>query len=162
MNLDPGKVSVSMRNYWGPIDNTKPLQVDWLPGLAMFYRKSVLIEKEFDEKLEGFTLGPYGLGEDLIFTLSLTVAGYTLYGLPNLEVIHAKLPNPSNQSTKTHYAIGELRSELFRMYPERFEKKTYLISIILDGLLQTLNSPLKFISIAQCCSKEIQGFYSKI
>ena len=162
MYQDPGKVSVSMRNYWGPIDNTEPLQVDWLPGLAMFYRKSVLIEKEFHEKLEGFTLGPYGLGEDLMFTLGLTVAGYNLYALPNLEVVHAKLPNPSNQSTKTYYAIGELRSELFRTYPERFKKKTYLISIILDALLQTINSPLKLKSIARCCYKEIQGFYARL
>ena len=162
MKQEPGKVTISMRNYWGPIFSPEELKVDWLPGLAMFFRKSSLNEKYFNEKLEEFTLGPYGLGEDLMFTLSLSMSGYNLYALPNLEVSHAKLPNPSNTSTNVHYAIGELRAELFQTYPKKFNKVVYLISIMIDCLLQILSSPLKLKPIIECSKKEFQGFYKNL
>ena len=53
----PGKVTITMRNYWGSINDKSPRKVDWLPGLAMFYRRSSIDGCYFNEKLESHCSG---------------------------------------------------------------------------------------------------------
>jgi len=154
----PGKVSISMRNYWGSVNDNSPRKVDWLPGLAMFYKRSSIDGYYFNEKLESFTLGGYSLGEDLIFTLKLTEDGRTLFAIPELKLTHARLPNVANQRQDISYANGELRKELLRIFPNRFNPMLYLISVILDHILLSFKTPVNCpLNIRRACV-EIYSF----
>ncbi len=154
----PGKVTTSMRNYWGPVIENSPIKVDWLPGLAMFYRKSSLDGHFFNEKLETFSLGGYGLGEDLMFTLNLTEQKRILFALPDLNIMHDQLPNAANQRQDIAYANGELRKELLRAFPDRFNSWLYVISVILDHVLQARKAPFRFHTHFRRCWTEIYSF----
>ena len=156
---EPGRISKSMRNYWGPVSNNVCVEVDWLPGLAMFFRTKILRDNLFYEKLETFKLGGYGLGEDLIFTLGLTVKGHKLYGVPSLEVHHVQLPNITTVSKKVAYTQGQLKRELVSLFPERFSRTKYLLSLLLEGFLVSVKFPNEIQNNFRNCFEEIRGFW---
>jgi hypothetical protein len=156
----PGIVSTSMRNNWGAVGTLEPFKVDWLPGLAMFYRKSALEGSFFEENLENFSLGGYGLGEDLVFTLKLTQSGKSLFAIPSLMVNHTELPNAASKSSRVSYAQGELRKELIKIFPMRFSKPKYLCSLFLESLFLILRKPKASRIHINSLLQELHGFYS--
>lgn len=158
----PGLVSVSMRNYWGPAPNQKSFRVDWLPGLAMFYRSSAIQNSFFCEKLEAHTLGGYGLGEDLFFTLGLSTRGIQLHGIPSLKVSHLRLPNVTNNSDYLHYAIGEMRAELYKKFPHEFKLRYYFASLFFELFVMTYHKPFQFLVYFKGCVGEVKGFITTL
>ena len=153
-----GRVSVSTRNYWGTTHYEKPFVVDWLPGFAMFYRFETIKSIDFEEDLEQNTLGGYGLGEDLIFTLELSSKGYRLFGVPSVCVLHNEDPRSARESKDIRYASGELRAELFRRFPRRFSKWKYILSILFEAIAISKVFPSQTKNIVSASVSEISGF----
>ena len=163
LGIEPevGIVSTSMRNTWGVVADLEPFKVDWLPGLAMFYRKSAIEGSCFQENLETFSLGGYGLGEDLVFTLNLTQSGKSLFAIPSLIVNHTSLPNAANKSSGVFYAQGELKRELIKVFPKRFSKTKYLCSLFFECLFLVVRKPKAFRYHVNSLFTELKGFFKK-
>lgn len=73
------------------------VEVDWLSGCAMSYRRSALLKTHFDERLIG-----YGLGEDLELSYRLRQAGRLLI-TSDARLIH----NESPTNRLSHEALIE-------------------------------------------------------
>lgn len=154
----PGFVTKSFRNYWGRTTENESFQVDWLPGLAMFFRSRDLVGRFFEERLEKCTLGGYGLGEDLFFTLSLSTTGKKLFAVPSISVSHLHLPNISNSSDRVDFARGELKAHLFQAFPGLFNKSVYFKSLFVELILIILKSPRNFSKSFKQAIGELTGF----
>ena len=157
----PGKVTRSLRNYWGSSTEKTCFEVEWLPGLAMFYQFRDLEGKFFEERLEECPLGGYSLGEDLLYSLGLNLNGKKLFAVPTISVVHSELPNAARGSKISDFARGELRSHLLHKYPDHFTKSIYFGSLMLELGLTFFGSPKKFpVQIGQVL-REIRGFHNK-
>jgi len=156
-----GEVTHSMRNSWGETHTENYFEVDWLPGLAMFYRFKDINGQFFNEKLEECPLGGYGLGEDLFFSLSLSSSGKKLFATPNICVSHTELPNAARGSKRTDFARGELRNHLLQEFPDRFSKVHYLGSLALELALSLFTAPDNFRNQLGPVVRELKGFLNK-
>lgn len=155
---EPGLVTSSARNYWGTTNMTTSFPVNWLPGLVMFYKSADLENVSFEEGLEKCTLGGYGLGEDLLFTLQLSLSGKKLFAVPNIVITHNQLPNAANNSMLLDIARGELRAHLFQFFPSKFKVVKYLGSLILELVLVFFRSPQHFLDRLTRTTREVFGF----
>jgi GT2 family glycosyltransferase len=83
-----GQVTVSGCNFWiEDVENQLSINVDWLPGCCMVYRKTVLDIFRFNENLEKGPGRNYALGEDVDFGLKIS-GQFTLKSIPNVRIKH--------------------------------------------------------------------------
>jgi cellulose synthase/poly-beta-1,6-N-acetylglucosamine synthase-like glycosyltransferase len=81
-----GKISKSGSFFW--LSSPQPtLEVSWLPGCAMSYRREAIGELKFNQNLEKGITGGYALGEDADFSLKMSECG-KLIGLGSETAIH--------------------------------------------------------------------------
>jgi len=128
----------------------------------MFYKAEDLVGKFFDERLEKCTLGGYALGEDLFFTLNLSLAGKKLFAVPNINLTHIQPQDAPSRSRLINYAKGELRAHLLQEFPHRFRKSEYLGSLVVEAILILIRSPKYFLIFSSQTLNEIRGFVTHL
>ncbi len=96
-----GRLSRWGSNYSLP-DSEKGTFVEWLPGCAMSYRLSLILDATFDERRQG-----YSLGEDVDFSQEARKMGKLRF-LGNVSIIHHC--SPINREASFSLAQAEVRN----------------------------------------------------
>jgi GT2 family glycosyltransferase len=102
----PGRVLPSGRSTIGHYEGDEADDPRWLPGCAMSYRVSLIGNRRFDDRLEG-----YSLGEDLYFSFALS-HDHPLAIAPEARVIHHT--SPANRLSRTR--LQPLKLELLHRF----------------------------------------------
>ena len=124
----PGKLTRSSTNFWITNDFgvKNELEVDWLPGCAMFFDWKKVMNFRFNERLELGPLEGYALGEDVDYTFRVSRTGKLIY-FPGLIYDHYFAPNKARKnSNKLASAQGRFKAYLKNSYPSYFSSfKTF-------------------------------------
>ena len=118
----PGELTRSGTNFWISNDSgeKKELEVDWLPGCAMFFDWHKVMNFRFNERLELGPLQGYALGEDVDYTFRVSRIGKLIY-FPGLNYDHYFAPNKVRKnSNRLASAQGRFRAYLKNTYPGYF------------------------------------------
>jgi GT2 family glycosyltransferase len=106
------------------VDITAPIDVDWLSGCSMSFRRRVFDRLRFDEGLPG-----YGLGEDVDLTYRVAQMG-RLVVTPAARLQH--LQSPTNRLDAVRYTRDELitRARRVRHRTGRLRMRAFWWSVI--------------------------------
>lgn len=113
---------------FGNIDQSKPLQVDWVPGTFTMYRRSMLEETGlFDERF-------YIYYEETDLCLKAKRLGWSVYYLPTAKVIHVGGASSKARKDKL-FDAKSLQVASFRMRSEwlYYRKNSGLLSVIYNA-----------------------------
>ncbi len=113
-----GQVSRSGKNIWYP-DNAMHVEKQpmWIPGCAMAYRRSAVINLDFNPNLEKGILGGYALGEDVDFSLRLFRRGGSLRVCTKVTIDHYKAPGERDNHLSLAKAQGAWLKYLSNTFP---------------------------------------------
>ncbi len=113
-----GQVSRSGKNIWYP-ENTLLVEKQpmWIPGCAMTYRRSAVINLDFNSNLEKGILGGYALGEDVDFSLRLFRRGGILKVCTSVIIDHYKAPGERDNHISLAKAQGAWLKYLSNTFP---------------------------------------------
>jgi len=132
----PGKLTRSGTNFWISNDfgEKKELEVDWLPGCAMFFDWNKVMNFRFNERLELGPLQGYALGEDVDYTFRISRLGKLIY-FPGLNYDHYFAPNKARRnSNKLASAQGRFKAYLKNTYPEYFSTFRIIVAYIFQHM----------------------------
>jgi GT2 family glycosyltransferase len=132
----PGKLTSSSTNFW--ISNDfgveNELEVDWLPGCAMFFDWNKVKNFRFNERLELGPLEGYALGEDVDYTFRISRTGKLIF-FPGLNYDHFFAPNKARKdSNKLASAQGRFKAHLKNTYPIHFSSIKTLAAFFFQNL----------------------------
>lgn len=131
-----GKLTKSATNFWvsNDLESRAEIEVDWLPGCAMFFNWHEVLNVRFNENLELGPLKGYAIGEDVDYTYRITRLGKLLY-FPELTYDHFFAPNIARKSSiKLSYAQGQFKAYLKNSYPEYFSSIKIIVAHIFQHL----------------------------
>jgi GT2 family glycosyltransferase len=129
-----GGFNIGVMNYYSS------LQVDWLPGCAMFLKREKLGGIFFDVTRKG-----YGLGEDVDFTYRLKERGPMV--VTNSAVVNHKL-SPKNRLNSKDFFQSDImnRRSIIRLRNRKYQSIEFIISFLLVNaifIIKTLYNPKK-------------------
>jgi GT2 family glycosyltransferase len=134
-----GQLTSSGKNFWYPEKTINPQkQPMWIPGCAMSFRKSEIINQNFNSNLERGVLGGYALGEDVDFTLRLFNNGAKLELCVDLIINHLIAPGERDNQKIFAKAQGEWLRYLAMNYPSNVKLSSMVFRLMMENCYITL------------------------
>ena len=139
-----GRITASGRHYWVPDITGKSLDVEWIPGCSMFYKREVFDQFTFNETMENGPGKNYALGEDLDFSHRVSKV-FSLKSVEDLTVIHHQAPSKRDNWLLIARASGAQYSYLLRAFPNEFNPFKIHLGRFLDFII--MNRPFTIKSL---------------
>jgi GT2 family glycosyltransferase len=145
-----GGFNIGVFNYYNA------LQVDWLPGCAMFFKRKELSGIFFDETRKG-----YGLGEDVDFTYRLKTRGPLV--VTNSASVDHKLSPVNRLNSKDFFKMDILnRRSIIRLRNRKYQFLEFMVSFLLLNallLIKSLYNPKKNLGSLLAFNLAIYDFF---
>ncbi len=143
-----GGITKSGRHYWIPDVEGPSINVQWIPGCAMFYKREVFELFTFNATMENGPGRNYALGEDLDFSHRVSKV-FSLKSVDDLTIVHHQAPSKRDNWLLIAKASGAQYSYLLRAFPGDFNPIKIHFGRILDFIIMnrplTLNSCINII-----------------
>ena len=136
-----GSITSSGRHFWVPDVDGDSIDVEWIPGCSMFYKKEIFRKFKFNETMENGPGQNYALGEDLDFSHRVSKE-FSLKSLGNLSISHHQAPSKRDNWLLIAKASGAQYSYLIRTFPGEFKSVRIHFGRLIDFII--MNRPITF------------------
>ena len=134
-----GRITQSGRHYWVPDTTDAALDVEWIPGCSMFYKREIFNKFTFNATMENGPGKNYALGEDLDFSHRVSKV-FSLKSIGELTVVHHQAPSKRDNWLLIAKASGAQYSYLLRAFPDEFNSLKIHLGRFLDFII--MNRPI--------------------
>jgi GT2 family glycosyltransferase len=115
------------------------MDVQWIPGCSMFYKREVFDKFRFNATMENGPGKNYALGEDLDFSHRVSKV-FSLKSVGDLSIVHHQAPSKRDNWLLIARASGAQYSYLLRAFPAEFNPIKIHLGRFLD--FAVMNRPL--------------------
>lgn len=145
-----GKITRTGRNNWVKDDPLcDPIDVDWIPGCSMIFRKEVIAKFRFNENLEKGPGRNYALGEDVDYGWRVSQE-FSLSSIPLEVITHHLAPSKRDNEKLMKEASGVWLAYLTRLARGRVSPSAVLFTFLIEFLADiVLVSLLQFVGFSK-------------